>query len=105
MAIGSDGRTLNGWPIMAGSFYGTSPALADVDYDGLTELVLVRDVGVNDSLQGEIDVIDLGFEPSPQAAWWPSYRRDPAHTGVIPDSVALPPGGRTVAKSTPCPTP
>ena len=90
LAIGSDGRTLDGWPIMAGSFYGTSPALADVDYDGLTELVLVRDVGVNDSLQGEIDAIDLGFEPSAQAAWWPSYRRDPAHTGVIPDSVTLP---------------
>ncbi len=90
LAIGSDGRTLDGWPIMAGSFYGTSPALADVDYDGLTELVLVRDVGVNDSLRGEIDAIDLGFEPGPQAAWWPSYRRDPAHTGVIPDSVTLP---------------
>jgi hypothetical protein len=45
---------------------------------------------VNDSLQGEIDAIDLGFEPWSEAAWWPSYRRDPAHTGVIPDSVALP---------------
>ena len=107
MAIGSDGRALPGWPIMGGSFYGTSPALADVDYDGLTELVLVRDVGVNDSLQGEIDVIDLGFEPSAEAAWWPSYRHDPAHSGVIPDSVALPvpPAQRLVRKVYAMPNP
>ena len=90
LAIGSDGRTLPGWPIVAGSPRGTSPALADVDSDGLTELVLVRDVGVNDSLQGEIDVVDLGVQSDADAVWWPSYRRDPAHSGVIPDSVAVP---------------
>ena len=107
LAIGRDGRTLKGWPIVAGSFYGTSPVLADVDDDGLTELVLVRDVGVNDSLQGEIDAIELGVPSSSDAAWWPSYRRDAAHSGVMPDSVALPvpPALRLVRKVYAMPNP
>jgi M6 family metalloprotease-like protein len=90
VAMGADGRTLDGWPIVAGSLSGASPILADVDGNGFIELVVLRDVGVGDSLRGEIDLIELGVPFDAGVAWWPSYRRDSSHSGVMPDSVTAP---------------
>ncbi|UCF79164.1 MAG: T9SS type A sorting domain-containing protein, partial [Candidatus Eiseniibacteriota bacterium] len=90
LALRSDASNVSGWPLMAGSSLGASPLALDIDGDGSVELVTLRDVGVEDSLSGEIDVWELGATFTPSVAWWPSYRRDAAHSGVVPDSLSLP---------------
>ncbi|MFH0778243.1 MAG: M6 family metalloprotease domain-containing protein [Candidatus Eisenbacteria bacterium] len=92
-AFEASGRVVNGWPIVTGSAAGTSPIVEDIDGDGLAELVVARDVGVGDSLSGQIDVWQLQSRPNPRYAWWPRYRRDAAHSGVMPDSLSPPSSG------------
>ena len=105
-AVQADATIPAGWPLMAGSSYGASPLLADVDADGLAELVCVRDPGVETpvlgqveealpgqadaALSGQIDAWELGVPFEPASAFWPSYRRDKAHSGFVPDSLRLP---------------
>ncbi|KPJ60113.1 MAG: hypothetical protein AMJ46_08385 [Latescibacteria bacterium DG_63] len=90
VAMRSDASSIDGWPLMAGSSSGASPLMLDMDGDNSVELVTVRDVGVEDSLSGEIDIWEIEAAFQPTLAWWPSYRRDPAHSGAVPDSLSLP---------------
>ncbi|MCX5800245.1 MAG: M6 family metalloprotease domain-containing protein [Candidatus Eisenbacteria bacterium] len=136
--VQADATIPAGWPLMAGSSFGASPLLADVDGDGLVELVCVRDLGVetfasgqeggalsyqvasaasiradatgsdqvNGTLSGQIDVWELGVPFEQALAFWPSYRRDGAHSGVVPNSLSLPPAAaRTVSKLFAAPNP
>jgi hypothetical protein len=90
VAMRSDASSIDGWPLMAGSSSGASPLALDIDGDGALELVTVRDVGVGDSLSGEIDMWEIEATFVPALAWWPSYRRDPAHSGIVPDTLSVP---------------
>lgn len=90
MALGADGKNVEGWPLVAGSLSGISPLIADVRGDGLARLVVARDVGVGDSLRGEVNVTELLVAFVESSAWWPAYRKDSRHSGVMPDSVSVP---------------
>jgi M6 family metalloprotease-like protein len=101
-AIQADATIPAGWPLMAGSSYGASPLLADINADGLAELVCLRDVGVekpvlgqadgtlSGALSGQIDAWELDVPFESAFAFWPSYRKDKAHSGFVPDSLPLP---------------
>jgi M6 family metalloprotease-like protein len=153
-AVQADATIPAGWPLMAGSSYGASPLLVDINADGLAELACVRDVGVNAPIlgrgeealsdqgqaadvgqvgatiagqaaaiaagrvdaaisgqtnaapSGQIDVWELGVPFEPALAFWPSYRRDKAHSGFVPDSLSLPlAAARTVSKLFAMPNP
>ena len=125
-AVQADARIPQGWPLMAGSSFGASPLLSDVDGDGLAELVCVRDLGVETpllgqgadrlnaaipdqprgALSGQIDVWKLGVPYEPALAFWPSYRRDKAHSGFVPDSISLPvAAAKTISKLFAMPNP
>jgi hypothetical protein len=90
VAMRSDASRIAGWPIMAGSPSGASPLMMDVDDDGLVEVVTVRDVGVEGSLSGEIDIWEIDAPHAASRTWWPAYRRDPAHSGLLPDTLSVP---------------
>lgn len=56
----------------------------------MARLVVARDVGVGDSLRGEVNVTELLVAFVESSAWWPAYRKDSRHSGVMPDSVSVP---------------
>ena len=68
VAVQADASVPAGWPLMAGSAYGASPVLADVNADGLTELVCVRDVGVETPLLTQAEGTVSGQMDQPNSA-------------------------------------
>ncbi len=57
-----------------------SPAVGDLDGDGHAELVVAHGV---DRERGRLFCFQVG-KWNPEAAWWPMFRRDPAHTASAP---------------------
>lgn len=55
----------------------TSPAIADLDDDGLMEVVFL------DAL-GRLSVYDIPGAPGPRSLPWPMARQNPAHTNALP---------------------
>jgi hypothetical protein len=55
-----------------------TPAIADLDGDGLKEVVWV------DPITFEIFVWNVAGTPGPELADWPMYHHDPKHTNVLP---------------------
>jgi len=57
-----------------------SPAVGDLDGDGYAELVVGHGV---DGEAGQVFCFQVG-KWNPRAAWWPMFRRDPAHRATAP---------------------
>jgi hypothetical protein len=55
-----------------------TPAIADLDGDGLKELIWV------DPAAYLLMVWNVDGTPGPELADWPMYRHDPKHTNVLP---------------------
>jgi subtilisin family serine protease len=78
-AYDASGRSLPGFPKSGpypGPTNGATPAIGDLDGDGLKEIVWV-DFG------GEILVWNVPGVPAPEAMQWPMFRHDPGHTGAL----------------------
>lgn len=80
---GMDGSVLPGFPIqLAGEVRGT-PAVADIDRDGMTEIVVVdwdKNIYVWD--------YDFPFQPGGEAPW-PQFHHDPRRTGLASSTLYL----------------
>jgi subtilisin family serine protease len=77
-ALDAAGRVLPGFPKATpgpGSTPGTTPAIADLDGDGLKEIVWV-------DFFGNVLVWTVPGTPGPEVAEWPMFRHDPALTGA-----------------------
>ena len=78
-ALRGDGTSLAGFPKPLGSPGATRavmPAVADLDGDGLKEIVFIDFVG--NVLVWTVDGI-----PGPENAEWPMHRQNPAHTATL----------------------
>lgn len=102
---GADGTTLPGFPIQLQAEVRGTPALCDLDGDGLTEIVVA---GWDKNLY----VWDYDFPFSPNGPPpWPQFHHDAARTGVAENPVFVgvePPRGAPVAAlslSAPAPNP
>jgi hypothetical protein len=81
-AIRPDGSLLPGFPKPTpdgGKSKLATPALGDLDGDGLQEIVWIDDA--NDVL-----VWTVPGTPGPENMQWPMYRHDAAHTGALSGS-------------------
>ena len=71
-----------GWIFMIGVFVDdprhATPAIADLDGDGLKEIVWF------DPVTSRLFVWNVAGTPGPELADWPMYRHDPKHTNVLP---------------------
>jgi hypothetical protein len=55
-----------------------SPAIADLDGDGLKEILWV------DPIHPKLFVWNVAGTPGPLEAAWPAYHRDAKHSNVLP---------------------
>jgi hypothetical protein len=79
-AFRPDGSLLPGFPkptAKAGKSKLATPALGDLDGDGLKEIVWVND-------NNDVLVWTIPGTPGPENVQWPMFRHDPAHTGALP---------------------
>jgi subtilisin family serine protease len=78
-AFDAAGNLLPGFPKATpgpGPADGTTPAVADLDGDGLKEIVWV-------DFLGNLMVWTIPGTPGPEVPQWPMFRHDPAHTGAL----------------------
>jgi hypothetical protein len=83
-----DGSSIPGFVYAAGGFISTSPALADLDFNGRTELIV-------SSTDRKVYVWELNAVYDPATIEWAMFRHDPWHTGcytcgVTPSDVLVP---------------
>jgi hypothetical protein len=79
-AFDRNGNVLPGFPKSTSGPAGgqsTSPAVADLDGDGLKEIVWV-------DIWGHLLVWNVAGIAAPEAPPWPMYRQNPALTGAVP---------------------
>ncbi|HZR81827.1 MAG TPA: S8 family serine peptidase [Candidatus Binatia bacterium] len=73
------GHLLPGFPKsvpLPGPTNGVTPAIGDLDGDGLKEIVWV-------DFAGDVLVWNVPGTPAPEAMQWPMFRHDPGHTGAL----------------------
>jgi subtilisin family serine protease len=78
-AFNAAGALLPGFPKATpgpGPSWGSTPAVGDLDGDGLKEIVFV-------DFFGHIMVWTVPGTPGPEVAEWPMYQHDAAHTGAL----------------------
>jgi hypothetical protein len=78
-AYNPQGQSLPGFFMQTGNRIEAGPAVADVDGDGLTEVVV-------ESLDQRIYVWDTPWTFHPERAPWPMLKGNPAHTGYLGDT-------------------
>jgi hypothetical protein len=59
-----------------GPTLGVTPAIGDLDGDGLKEIVWI-------DFNGSLLVWNVPGTPAPEAMQWPMFRHDPGHTGAL----------------------
>jgi len=78
-AFDADGSLLPGFPKATpgpGGSEGSTPAIADLDGDGLKEIVFF-------DFLGNVMVWTVPGTPGPERMQWPMFRHDPGHTGAL----------------------
>ncbi|MBI3784814.1 MAG: VCBS repeat-containing protein, partial [Deltaproteobacteria bacterium] len=78
-AYDAAGKILLGFPKSTpgpGTTNGITPAIADLDGDGLKEIVWI-------DFLGNLLVWNVPGIPGPEKMQWPMYRHDAAHTGAL----------------------
>jgi subtilisin family serine protease len=85
-AYHADGSPVAGFPRKTlgqqANWWGNTPTVADLDADGLLELLFTARVVTAQKDEALLLLWDLDTAPRPRAGDWPAFRRDAAHTGT-----------------------
>lgn len=98
--------SIPGFPLYTEVDAQAGPTVADLDNDGVVEVVASSDwdmTATRDKLRGSVYVWDLGTTHAPNAAFWPHVHHDGSHSGrykplaaadLIESAVSVPPTAR-----------
>ena len=69
-----DGTRVKGWPKVVDNTTFVTPAIADLNNDGITEIIVA-------SWSGYVDVWNFGTSYHPSTMFWPQFHHNAQHTG------------------------
>lgn len=90
--LNRNGVLAENWPKEIGRYVSTSPAIADIDNDGLVELI----IGTGDEsygVGGSIFIWDLPGRFASDRMEWPMFLGNPQHSGYYVPGDTIPPTG------------